>query len=379
MSLVGHVPGAQASDLPAHLARFGRALRDVGVRVATGDEVDALQGLVRVDLADRDEVRWALRATLKVRPRDVPLFDAVFAELWLGQGGEGLAAPPKAKHGPRAPMPWPLARAGHVEVEIDEPEGDKPGASREALFRRKPFDACSDRDLHAMEPLLARLAARLATRRSRRLSPTRGPGRPDLRHSFRRAIATAGEVITLARRARPIDRPRLVFLCDTSGSMDLHTRFVVAFARALRRVAPATEVFAFGTALARVTPALSSGRLERVLGRLARAVPDWSGGTRIGESLDAFVRDHLAERVDSRTVVLIFSDGLEQGDPELLARSLRRIQARARRVIWLNPLLGDPRYEPTARGMAAALPYVDLLAAAHDLASLERLIPEIQV
>jgi hypothetical protein len=160
--------------------------------------------------------------------------------------------------------------------------------------------------------------------------------------------------------------------------MEMHTRFILAFARALRRVAKGTEVFAFNTELVRVTPWLA-GPQERVLARLAEAVPDWSGGTRIGECLTTFVAEHLDERVDSRTVVIVFSDGLDRGEPEVLAAALRRIQARARRVIWLNPLLSDPRYEPTARGMAAALPYVDRFAPAHDLDTLERIIPELTV
>src|SRR5262249_44144367 len=153
-----------------------------------------------------------------------------------------------------------------------------------------------------------------------------------------------------------------------------HVRFIVAFARALRRVARTTEVFAFNTALTRLTPLLAAPRLD-----LAAAVPDWSGGTRIGACLARFVADHLDVLVDARTVVLVFSDGLERDDPAELANALRRIHTRARRVIWLNPLLSDPRYEPTARGMAAALPYVDKLAPAHDLDSLERIVPELTV
>src|SRR5690349_7557801 len=159
--------------------------------------------------------------------------------------------------------------------------------------------------------------------------------------------------------------------------MDAHARFLIAFVRALKRVAKRTEVFAFNTELVRITPWLSSGRQGDVLARLAAAVPDWSGGTRIGESLATFVARHLAELVDARTVVVVVSDGLDRGDPELLARAMRRIHERAGRVIWLNPLLADPRYEPTARGMAAALPFVDRLAPAHDLETLERLLPHL--
>ncbi len=371
------------SDLVVHLAQFARALRASGARVAMGDEVDALAALLRVDLGDPDEVRWALRCALKIRPRDAATFEALFARMWLARGHAAPppASPPNAGHGPgrpRAPGAWPLAGMQEAEAEVADPDGAEPGASREALFRNKSFELCDERDLAAMEPILARMAQNLATRRSRRLRPTRGRGAWDLRRSLRRSLATAGELISFARRTRPIETPKLVFLCDTSGSMEMHTQFLLAFARALRRVAKGTEVFAFNTELVRVTPWLA-GPQERVLARLAAAVPDWSGGTRIGECLATFVDHHLDELVDSRTVVIVFSDGLDRGDPDVLAGALRRIQARARRVIWLNPLSGDPRYEPTARGMAAALPYVDRLAPAHDLDTLARIIPELTV
>ena len=262
--------------------------------------------------------------------------------------------------------------------EIEEPEGDWPGASDQALFRRKPFDRCDDRDLAAMEPLLERLARRLATRRSRRWVPVHGRGRPDVRRSLRRAVGNGGELVSLAHRARPIETARLVLLCDTSGSMEAHTRFLLAFARALRRVADRTEVFAFNTDLVRITQWMAVSRLSALEARLRDAVPDWSGGTRIGECLAAFVARHLAALVDSRTVVVVLSDGLERGDPAVLAEALRRIRARARRVVWLNPLAGDPGFEPTAAGMAAALPHIDLLAPAHDLASIEQLLPHLR-
>ncbi len=368
------------ADLVVHLARLGGALRDAGVRVALGDEVDAVAALVRIDLGDPDEVRRALRCTLRIRPGDSAAFEHAFARTWLGATAE-----PRALSTPR---PAASARAGarlalmpaavSVEVAGDAPDGDMPGASAQAAFRSKPFDQCDDRDLAAMERLLDRIAERLATRRSRRWVAVPGRGRVDVRRSLRRAVATGGELVSLARRARPIETARLVLLCDTSGSMDSHTRFLLAFARALRRVAGRTEVFAFNTELVRITAWMSVNRLAALEGRLRQAVPDWSGGTRIGECLTAFVARHLGQLVDSRTVVVVLSDGLDRGDPAVLGEAMRRIRARAGRVLWLNPLAGDPRYEPTAAGMAAALPHIDLLAPVHDLASLERLLPHLR-
>lgn len=380
------------SDLVHHVARFGRALRERGVAITLSDEADALTALALVDLGDRSEVARALRSALKIRPGHRALFDELFAA-WWSRSAHAMPAPeapreprrspalPRGAHPHPVPAPDELGREGVREV----PEGGRePSFSPHAMLRKKPFDECSAAEVDAMERLVARLALRLATRPSRRRVPTRGRGEADLRRSFRAALATGGEMLRLARRHRPIEAPRLVVLCDTSGSMEPHLRFLITFVRALRRVAQRTEVFAFNTALARLTPWLGSTR-DRDLGRragggsglerLMAAVPDWSGGTRIAECLSRFATRHLTELVDPRTVVIIASDGLDRGDLSELPDAMRAIRRRARRVLWLNPLAGDPRYEPTARAMAAALPYVDQLLPAHNLESLERLLP----
>lgn len=369
-------------DLVLHLARFARALRDRGVATTLSDEADGLAALTLVDLGDRDEVRLALRTALKIRPRDSAVFEELFAVLWKARAPlqtpeqrVSRRAPdaPRIRSGPPRPGAWPGDRSSEPSSAI--PEGEEPGYSPEAALRRKSFEECSAADLLAMEKLLSRLALRLATRPSRRRVPVRGRGEADLRRSFRRAVAQGGEFLNLARRARPIEEPRLVVLCDTSGSMDPHTRFLLTFVLALRRVARRSEVFAFNTELVRLTPWLHPGRVDLALERLAVRVPDWSGGTKIGECLAELVEYYLDELVDGKTVVLILSDGLDRGDVEPLAAAMRAIRARARRVVWLNPLAGDSRYEPTARAMAAALPYIDDLLPAHNLESLERLLP----
>ncbi len=366
-----------AGDLVANLARLARALRERGVRAGLSDEVDAVEALTLVDLADRDEVRSALAVALKVRRRDAAVFDELFEAWWKGLGGAGdpAARPDRAAVPPRRFGGLPGARAGGPEVERDAPQGDTPGYSAEATLRAKSFEECSEAELAAMERIVSRLALRLATRRSRRLVPTRGRGRVDPRRSFRAAVATDGEFLRLARRARPVEEPRLVVLCDTSGSMDPHTRFLLTFLLALKKAARRTELFAFNTSLVRLTPWITADRLGATLARLSAGVPGWSGGTRIGESLAEFVERHRDEMVGPRTVVVIVSDGLDRGDTDALERAMRAIRARARRVVWLNPLAGDPRYEPTARGMRAALPFLDVLAPAHNLESLERLLP----
>jgi hypothetical protein len=371
-------------DPVPRLARFAGALREHGLAVRLGDEADALRALFLVDRGDRAEVERAFLAALKIEPRDRAAFAALFARHWCGdaQAGAAVVAPrgrPAPPRGRPAALLTERPRAEPLADETEAGEGEEPGWSPEAALRRKPFERCSTAELLAMERLLARLVRRLATRPGRRRVPVRlRRGAADLRRSLRRTVATGGELLTLARRAPAIERPRLVVLCDTSGSMDPHLRFLLAFVLALRRVAPGSEVFAFNTRLVRLTSWLARGRtgaLERTLAALAAAVPDWSGGTRIGECLADFVARHLDPLVDARTVVLVLSDGLDRGDVAPVATAMRRIRARARRVFWLNPLAGDPRYQPTARAMAAALPHVDRLLPAHNLESLARLLP----
>jgi uncharacterized protein with von Willebrand factor type A (vWA) domain len=364
-----------------HVAWFGRALGAAGARVSVSDELDGVLALTLVDLLDQDEVRRALEISLKIRPSDREAFAKLFRRFWVerlgpARRGGSRVEPPPAEGPPsaRAAAPGSVGEPGGSEL----PEGTIPGYSPEALLRRKPFDECTAADLDAMERLLARLSLKLATRRSRRLAPTRGRGMGDLRRSFRHAVGTGAELAWLARRARVVERPSLVVLCDTSGSMDPHARFLLGFMLSLGRVAGRIELFAFNTALTRLTPRLARGNLGVALARLATDVPDWSGGTRLGECLSEFVAryDHL---VDPNTTVVIVSDGLDRGEPEILASAMRDIRRRARRVIWLNPLLGDPRYRPLARGMEAALPFVDHFAPAHNLESLERFITLLEV
>jgi len=362
------------------LTRFAAALRAAGVRVGLGDEVDAATALTLVDLLDRAEVHRALRIAFKLPREAWDLYDRLFDEYWNGIPAARREAPalvPPRDH--RGPLQWRWdgSRVRLVtpdDGDGEQPEGDTPGYSPEPILRRKPFERCSAAEIAALERLLARLAPRLAARRTRRLVPVRGRGYADLRRSFRDALKSEGDLVRLARRARALDEPRLVVLYDTSGSMDSHTRMLLAFAFALRRTIRNVEIFAFNTRLARVTRTISPAEVARTLERLAVAVPDWSGGTRIGACLDEFNAHFRDSMISRHTTVMIMSDGLDHGDAAVLAGAMRTLRARAGRVLWLNPLLGDERYRPEADGMRAALPYVDHFAAAHNFESLAGLI-----
>jgi len=366
-----------AHGMVAQLARFAGALRSRGIRVGLSEEIDAAAALALVDLLDRAEVHRTLRIALRL-PRDAwDLFDRLFEEYWDGRRAPRHEALDQAtKSDRRAPARWRWD-GQRVRLELPDgrepPQGDTPGYSPEALLRRKPFEEFSERDIAAMERLVEQLAQRLATRRSRCRVPS-ARGVVDLRRSFRRALASDGDFLRLARRGRPLDEASLVILYDTSGSMDVYTRVLLPFAFALRRVVRRVEIFAFNTTLVRVTRMIAPGKTAQSLASLAAGVPDWSGGTRIGACLAELLAAHKRALINGNTTVICVSDGLDQGDTALLESAMRELRGRAGKIVWLNPLVGDARYRPECAGMRAALPFVDHFGPAHDLASLQGLL-----
>jgi uncharacterized protein with von Willebrand factor type A (vWA) domain len=369
-------PAQPGHGIVEHLAMFAGAMRRRGIPVVLSDEIDAAEALEQLDLLDRNEVRRGLRIALKV-PHEAWLeFDRLFDAHWGGSEHPDVPTPPPGHTAAsRGPLQWRW-NGTRVMLEIPTPESspeDAPGYSADPMLRQKAFDRIAAHEIAALEKLLERLVLRFAARRSRRLVPTRGRGTVDLRRSFRHALATHGDLLRLARRTRARDEPRVVLLYDTSGSMDPHTRFHLAFAFALRRVIRNVEIFAFNTSLTRVTRAVDPVSPARSVARLAADVPDWSGGTRIGSCLAEFVARH-PNILGRETTVVVVSDGLDLGDTTQLVAAMHALRERVRTIVWLNPLLADSRYEPTASGMCAALPYVDHFGPAHNLESIERLL-----
>jgi len=363
------------------MVRFAAALRRHGMPVTPEHVTDGVRALQYLDLADREEVRRGLRAVFAGRPEDFATFDRVFDAFWrptteADRVAEALAPPALPEHAPPG-----LERAGRETLALDawQDEGDGelgdepvsvPAASELEAVAARDFSTFSPDQLDEVFRLTLRIARRLARRISRRRRPSARRGRIDLRRTLR-ANLTRGELIDLRYRRRKRKKVRLVLLCDVSGSMDLYSRFLLQFLFALQSAFSRVETFTFSVRLTRVTEHLRARSYREVLRRL-EAVRDWSGGTKIGESLAEFNRRWPA-LVDRRTIVIILSDGWDTGDPDLLAAELLRIKRRAGRVIWLNPLLGNPSYEPLTRGMAAALPLVHRFAAAHNLAALREL------
>ena len=331
------------------LTRFGRALRAAGLAVGTGRIADFCQA---ASLLPPDDLYWAGRATLVAKQADIVVYDEVF-ERFFGPPAEA--------------RPQPTIVRVKVEGELEAGL-----ASPVELLKEKSFARCSGEELAALAELMRDLPLAVPERRSRRRLAARA-GAPDLRRTLRRSFRTGGEPVERAWRERRRRKRRLVLLLDVSGSMDAYSRALAMFAHGALRSGRRVEAFCFGTRLTRVTRSLGVADADEALTRAAAEVVDWDGGTRIGESLKTFLDEHGHGGLARGALVLICSDGLEVGDPDLLAAQMARLSRLAYRVVWLNPLQEDPAYEPLARGMKAALPYVDLFASGHSLASLEEL------
>ena len=372
-----------AQDLSTHVVAFCRALRRRGVQVTASEAVDLLRALEVVDLGDREEVRFAVRSVLATGRDSLAVIDDLFNLLW-GALGERLAGAESAtissKDGgfrkPRTPEATLKGLASLEEWATETESAEEfpaPGASPEERLLVKDFSEVGADELEEIRRLVARIARRLALRLSRRKRLARRSPHVDLRRTFRASLRFGGDPIELLRRKRRIRKSRLVLLCDVSGSMDLYSRFFLQFLYGFHRGLHRVESFAFSTHLTRLTPALRDMNFSRALREAARLAPQWSGGTRIGESLGAFNRIFLRAFVDRRTIVIIVSDGWDTGEVALLDRALAAIKARAGRLVWLNPLLGSPDYQPLTLGMATALPHIDRFAAVHNVASLRAL------
>lgn len=373
-----------APDLVEHCVHFCRALRERGVPVTPAETLLAARTLGLIDITDREDVRLGLRTALALQRDHYPLFDAVFAEMWSGDHSRSGAGGTPGK----SRTTFPPQRQERARVTLatwmrgEDPTREERVAVRQASdfesFSQGDFSSFDNQQAAAFERLARRIARRLALRRSRRWKAAARGTRLDLRRTIRGSLRTGGEVVALEWRRRKIRRTKLVAICDVSGSMELYTRFLLQFLHALQNSFAQIETFVFSTRLTRASAMLKNARWEEALSGIARDVTDWSGGTRIGASLARFVGEWVT-LVDRRTVVIILSDGWETGEPAVLGEAMARLHERAGRVIWLNPLMGSEGFAPETRGMQAALPYVDLLAPAHSVESLEQLVRHLAI
>ncbi len=366
---------APHTDLERNLVEFCRVLRARDLLVAPSEVIDALRTAETIDLADRTEMKLALRTVLTARREDVPVFDATFDEFWrtrMPEGGDDhFTTRDRNLQGRGQPQHAESQEAATEEEERDGSEA--PQSSPIEVIARHDFLNFEADQLAEIRKAVRLIAQRLAQQHSRRYRATRRGESIDLRRTFRKNIKYGGTVVEFARKRRTLRKPRIVLLCDVSRSMELYSTFLLQFIYALQNALGKVESFVFSTRLTRVTEYFKTDDIYCALERMAREVPDWAGGTRIGDSLSTFNRQWALRVLDRHTIVLILSDGLDSGQAARLGDEMEAIERRAARVIWLNPLLGDEGYRPMARTMRAALQHVSVFAPGHSLESLEAL------
>ncbi len=374
-----------SGNLLHNLILFGRVLRGLGLDVNPGRMIDLVQALEYVEIGRKADFYYTASSLLVHRREDLPLFDQAFEMFWhKPMAGWEITLPgfnrPRRSQKPLV-MPPPLQAPDAPPPGEDSPldndqrpviEVTLTYSAREVL-RRKNFSELTHDELEAIKRLMAQLVWRLGERRTRRRRPGHGQ-LLDLRRTLRRNLKYGGDVIEWARR-EPKHKPRpIVIIADISGSMERYTRLLLHFIYSLAAaLAQPVEAFVFSTRLTRITHELRNRDIDLALSDVSKVVEDWSGGTRIGEALKTFNFEWGRRVLGRGAVVLLISDGWDRGEPALLSEEMARLHRSCHRLIWLNPLLGSPDYEPLTRGMVAALPHVDNFLPVHNLASLEEL------
>ncbi len=374
--------GREETPIAAHDAAtiataFTRVLRGLGLSAPIDCVLTFSEALAAVGIDQRPGVYWAARSTLVRRPEDLPLFDRAFAVFWDQRTAAGAAAE--------------FREPQRIVIEMDDGADDDDAAADEQseqnedptiqlrfsaaeVLRHKDFGAYSDDELRLARHLMTRLRFVGPPRRSLRLVQSRRDGfRPDVRRTVRASLRAGGEPIRRYWREPGERMRRLVLLLDVSGSMEPYARALLRFVQAAVAGRQRVEAFALGTRLTRVTKELAGRDPDKALHLASNRVSDWSGGTRLGECLRAFNDDWGVRGMARGSIVVVLSDGWDRGDPALLAEQMQRLQRITHNLIWVNPLKVTPGYAPLARGMAAALPYVDHFVEGHSVVAMEEL------
>ena len=361
------------------LVGFGRELRDRGLPVGTNRILTFCRGAAALAPLDRNTLYWTGRTSLIAHPDHVAVYDKVFEAYFsskllkhLSSMFSGiLPSHPKELQADAAALGADQPDAGSAAD--DRIEIMRLIASEAEVLKTKSFEQFTDDERRRADRLIRQLAVSLPIRRSRRRRRASNGSHFDLRRTLRSSLRTQGEPLQRAWLSRrDVARP-LVLVLDVSGSMAPYARALMQFGYAAMSSGERVEVFCFGTRLTRVTRSLRTTDPDRALADVARRVHDWEGGTRIGESLKVLTDNYSQAAALKGAVVVLCSDGLERGDPLLLASQMSRLHRIAHELVWVNPLKGTTDYEPLARGMAAALPHVDRFLSAHNVKSLEEL------
>ncbi|MGA9392888.1 MAG: VWA domain-containing protein [Candidatus Sulfotelmatobacter sp.] len=360
----------------ASIIEFCNFARTNGLSVGVQQTLAAIEAAKTTGIADRQAFAFALRTVMSSSKEEWDLFNQLFEMFWSApQRRSGLAAGEAKEAQVSINKPKASSRMlnSQSSSEASSPEGEGnavSGASAQHRLQKVDFSDAGHDDLVMLEQISLRLFRKMGLRLSRRLKIRNLADRVDMRRTIRRSIPHGGDPIVLAFQGRKPRKHRLVIFLDISGSMNSYSLFLVRFAYALQKYFKRVDTFLFSTDVVEITDVLRTRDLPDALRGLSQRAAGWAGGTKIGESLRDFNRQQGRKLLSRNTVFIILSDGWDTGEPEMLAAELRITRRHIQKLIWLNPLLGLKDYEPVTRGMSAALPYVDVFAAAHNLESL---------
>lgn len=371
-----------------HLLGFYRRLREEGVKVTLPQEIDAYHSLEHIDLFRHDDFYYSLKANLISRREEIPVFDRVFALHWDGLNKKSGQEKKQqaARKSDREPADKEISsqrKTDRKEIALadwlDNDSREKceplniPVYSPVERLQEKDFSSFSDQELEAIKRVIARISRKFRLRESRRKQADNKTVFFDFRRTLRKNIRQGGELFKLYWKSPKITKTRIVLLCDVSGSMESYSRFLIQFLYGLQNALYNMETFVFSTHLSRITAILRREGYEKALKRISHSVLDWSGGTNIGGCFGAFNRRYASTLLYRKTILIIVSDGWDRGDERFLKKELERLRKKAYHIIWLNPLLGSPHYQPICKGMRTALPFLDQFLPLHNLESLIKL------
>jgi uncharacterized protein with von Willebrand factor type A (vWA) domain len=395
------IPGSAAPNGAVALRNvltLCRLLRRAGLPIGPGRIIDLVRALNQIELSRRDDVRITVRSLLCSRREDFDKFDKVFDLFWnslvsLGMQFDMASDLPLDGAPPRLATDVPPGQDGRPEgprrkvgerdssslsIDTGQPSDDAEidlvmMYSATEVLRGKDFEKFTADELEEAKRLMAEMRWEATRYESRRRRPAAKGAHLDVRRLMRRNMRYGGEIVRLAFKVPKLKRRPLVLICDISGSMDRYSRLLLQFLYTVHRGAEKVEAFVFGTRLTRITRQLRNRDIDTAIEQVSRVVEDWSGGTRIGESLGVFNRRWARRVLGQGAIVVVISDGWDRGDPAVLRKEMQHLQRSCHRLIWMNPLLGMEGYQPITQGLQAALPYVDDFIPAHSLDSLEEL------
>lgn len=367
--------GARKGSFVDNMLVFCRVLKSLRINITMGRVLDVFRSLEHINISEKEDLYYTLRANLISNHYQIPLFDKVFRAFWLFlKQSQDVDDADVSQQGLEEKIEHECLADERVAGQPDE-DDDQLESRKICLyspvenFATKDFSQFTDEDVERINEELSRIVKKIATKTSRRRHIDPKGQYLSLRHTLRKSMKYGGEIFEFATTRKKVKKIKLVALADVSGSMDCYSNFFVQFIYVLQQRLTGVETFVFSTSLSRITDILKSRGLDEALRAVSEAVCHWSGGTNIGSCLQSFNHDYAPYMLDNKSVLIIISDGWDRGDTGLLEKEMKRLKDSCLRIIWLNPLLSNPNYQPLCKGIQAVKPYLSYFLPFYNLNS----------